>query len=100
MDEAMTNELKRKVLIWVSIALLTGAIGGSFGLYLAFQHNSMGEFFCPDTGDIDLQYSAAMFLLAAIYFAPVVFAIECILYGVSLLCLRLFLRLTKSLREQ
>src|SRR5258708_30733075 len=82
MDEAMTNELKRKVLIWVSIALLTGAIGGSFGLYLAFQHNSMGEFFCPDTGDIDLHYSAAMFLLAAIYFAPVVFAIECISYAV------------------
>jgi len=100
MDEAMTNELKRKVLIWVSIALLTGAIGGSFGLYLAFQHNSMGEFFCPDTGDIDLQYSAAMFLLAAIYFAPVVFAIECILYGVSLLFVRLFVRLTRSLRKQ
>ena len=96
----MTNELKRKVLIWVSIALLTGAIGGSFGLYLAFQHNSMGEFFCPDTGDIDLQYSAAMFLLAAIYFAPVVFAIECILYGVSLLFVRLFVRLTRSLRKQ
>ena len=96
----MTNELKRKVLIWVSIALLTGAIGGSFGLYLAFQHNSMGEFFCPDTGDIDLQYSAAMFLLAAIYFAPVVFAIECILYGVSLLCLRLLRRWTRSFREQ
>ena len=95
MDAAMTGKLQGKVLLWVSIALLTGAIGGSFGLYLAFRHDSMGEFFCPETGDIDLQYSAGMFLLAAFYFAPVVFAIECILYGVSLLFLRWFLRLIK-----
>jgi alpha-glucuronidase len=56
------------------IAALLGCAFGGVVLWIAFQENSQGEYFDTVTGQVDIAYSAELFLAASFPFALIVFA--------------------------
>ncbi len=88
----MIGRWKRVFLLAPLIALLFGAIAGSVTLYVAIQENSMGEFFCNETGDLDIWYSAEWFLIAAMYFGLIALGVECVVLFIAWLFRQLLTR--------
>jgi hypothetical protein len=66
--------MHKGVAIAAIIALLLGCAFGSVVLWIAFQNNNQGEYFDPVTGQVDIAYSAELFLTASLPVALLVFA--------------------------
>jgi hypothetical protein len=74
--DALRGALMRKTLVIAALAaLLLGSAFASVVLWIAFQNNNQGEYFDPVTGQVDIAYSATLFLAASLPVALVTFAV-------------------------
>ncbi len=67
--------MRRTLVIAALIALLLGIAFASIVLWVAFQENSQGEYFDPVTGQVDIAYSATLFLAALLPVALAAFVV-------------------------
>ena len=82
----MSNSRRLFPILGVAVTA-NAVIGGSGVLYLKILTMSMCEFY-TEAGAFDFPYAAGIFLLAGLYFLPILLSIEVLLLSVGWLVVR------------